>query len=48
MALPSDRLKDILGGFDSYAIATRWYRLSRQMLGEGRGRKLEGHRTRVG
>jgi len=41
MALPSDRLEDILDGYDSYAIAVCQCRLSKQLVGEGCGKMLE-------
>lgn len=41
MALPSDRLDSILDHFDSYAIATCQCRLSKHLIGEGCGRKIE-------
>jgi Pyruvate/2-oxoacid:ferredoxin oxidoreductase delta subunit len=40
-AMPSDRLENILDGFDSYAIAVCQCRLSKQLNGGGCGRKLE-------
>jgi len=41
MALPSDRLESILDRFDSYSIAICQCRLSKQIVGEGCGRKLD-------
>ena len=41
MALPSDRLENILDGFDSYAIAVCQCKLSKQLVGESCGKKLD-------
>jgi electron transport complex protein RnfB len=41
MALPSDRLESILDNFDSYAIATCQCRLSKHLIGDSCGRKIE-------
>lgn len=41
MALPSDRLECILDRFDSFSIALCQCRLSRSLLGDGCGRKLD-------
>jgi NAD-dependent dihydropyrimidine dehydrogenase PreA subunit len=41
MALPSDRLEEIMERFDDFAVGVCQCRLSRQMVGEGCGRMLE-------
>ena len=41
MAYPSDRLESILDHFDSFAIATCQCRLSKHLIGEGCGRKID-------
>lgn len=41
MAMPSDKLESVLDEFDCYSIAVCQCRISKQLVGEGCGRKLE-------